>query len=84
MMRATCTQFTMAITSATIQRLGWNRAASTMARSSAGKAIIRSVKRMSTVAAQPRKKPATMPTSAPMNTAMPLATMPMTSDVRAP
>ena len=69
---------------ATIQRLGRNSAASTMARSSAGKAIIRSVKRISTVAMKPRKNPAVTPTSAPMATASPLATMPMTRDVRAP
>ena len=43
------------MTSATIQRLGWKIAASTMASSSAGKAIIRSVKRISTVPIQPRK-----------------------------
>jgi len=84
MMRATCTQFTSAITSATIQSEGRNIAASTMARSSAGNAIIRSVKRISTVAIQPRKKPATIPMKAPSATATPFATTPITSDVRAP
>ena len=48
-----------------------------MARSSAGNAIIRSVKRIRIIAIQPRKKPATMPTSAPIVTAMPFATMPI-------
>ena len=83
-MRATCIQFTMAMTSATIHRLGRKIAASTMARSSAGNAIIRSVKRISAPPTKPRKNPAVTPTSAPIITAMPLATMPMTSDVRAP
>ncbi len=53
--RAICTQFTSAITSATIHRLGRKIAASTIASSSAGNAIIRSVKRISTAPIQPRK-----------------------------
>ena len=72
------------MTIATIQRLGWNIAASTMARSSAGNAAIRSVKRISTAPINPPKKPAVMPISAPIATATPLATMPMISEVRAP
>ena len=84
MTRASCTQFTMAMTSATIHRLGWNSAASTMASSSAGNAIIRSVKRMSTPPTMPPKKPAVIPTRAPIATAMPLATTPTMSEVRAP
>ena len=55
MTRAICTQFTSAITMATIQRLGWNTAARQMASSRAGKAIIRSVKRISAPPTQPRK-----------------------------
>ena len=43
----------MAMTSATISRLGWKIAASTIASSSAGNAIMRSVKRISTAPAQP-------------------------------
>ena len=74
----------MAMTSATIHRLGWKIAASTMASSSAGKAIIRSVKPMSAAPTQPRKNPAVTPTSAPISTAAPLATIPITSEVRAP
>gem|GEM_PF-6279585 len=53
MTRATCTQFTIAITSATIHRLGLKIAASAIARSSAGKAIIKSVKRMIAAPTQP-------------------------------
>ncbi len=55
MTRAICTQFTMAITSATIHRLGLNVAARTMASSNAGKAIIKSVKRINTAPTSPRK-----------------------------
>ncbi len=54
-MRATCTQLTSAMTIATIHRLGRSSAASTMASSSAGNAIIRSVKRISTLPTKPRK-----------------------------
>ncbi len=53
--RAVCTQFTKAITMATIQSEGWKIAARQIASRSAGKAIIRSVKRMSTAPIQPRK-----------------------------
>jgi len=76
--------FGMAMTSATIQRLGRKIAASTIARSSAGKAAMRSVKRISTAPIAPPKKPAVTPIKAPMATATPLATIPMTRDVRAP
>ena len=48
-----CTQFTSAMTRATIHKLGLRMAASAMASSSAGNAIIRSVKRMMTVPTQP-------------------------------
>ncbi|CRO75047.1 hypothetical protein PAERUG_P18_London_17_VIM_2_04_10_01612 [Pseudomonas aeruginosa] len=74
----------MAITSATIHTLGWKIAASAIASSSAGKAIIRSVKRISTLPSQPRTKPAVSPTRVPISTARPLATRPMKSEVRAP
>ena len=57
------------MTSATIHRLGRKSAASTMARSSAGNATIRSVKRISAAPMKPRKNPAVMPTSAPIATA---------------
>ncbi len=53
MMRATCTQLTRAITSATIQRLGLSSAARTIASKSAGNAIMRSVKRMSAFPTKP-------------------------------
>ena len=53
MTRAICTQFTRAITIATIHREGAKMAASAMARSSAGNAIIRSVNRMIAVPTQP-------------------------------
>ena len=55
MMRAICTQFTSAMTRATIHRLGWKIAASAIASSSAGNAIIRSVKRISALPIQPRE-----------------------------
>ena len=83
-MRAVCTQLTSAITIATIHRLGDSTAARQIARSSAGNAIIRSVKRIRTAPIQPRKKPAVTPTRVPMISATPLATMPMIRDVRAP
>ena len=47
----------------TIQRLGWKSAASTIARRNAGKAVIRSVKRMSTLPTTPAKKSAVTPIS---------------------
>ena len=72
------------MTSATIHRLGRKIAASTIARRRAGNAAIRSVKRISTEPMKRPKKPAVMPIAAPMATAAPLATMPMTSEVRAP
>ena len=53
MTRATQTQFTKAITRATIQRLGEKIAARAIASSSAGKAIMRSVKRLMIVAVSP-------------------------------
>ena len=72
------------MTSATIHRLGWKIAASTMASSSAGNAIIRSVKRMRIAPTQPRKIAGGDADQRPDRTAMPLATIPMTSEVRAP
>ena len=53
MTRAIWTQLTSAITIATIHSEGVKIAASTMASSSAGKAIIRSVKRISRAPSQP-------------------------------
>ncbi len=82
--RAVCTQFTSAMTRATIHSDGWKMAARQIASKSAGKAIIRSVKRIRTAPIQPRKKPAVMPTSVPINRARPFATTPMTSEVCAP
>ena len=74
----------MAMTSATIHSDGWKIAASTIASSSAGKAIIRSVKRIITAPSQPPTKPATTPKKVPISTAAPLATTPMISEVWAP
>jgi tRNA-dihydrouridine synthase B len=59
-------------------------AARQIASRSAGKAIIRSVKRIRMPPIQPRKNPAVMPTSVPMTSASPLATTPMISEVCAP
>ena len=55
MTRAVCTQFTKAITIATIHSEGEKMAARQIARSKAGNAIIRSVKRISTEPITPRK-----------------------------
>ena len=74
----------MAMTMATIQSDGRKIAASAMASSRAGKAIIRSVARMMIVPVQPRRYPARMPSVVPVMTATPFAAMPMMREVRAP
>ena len=84
MIRAIHTQFTMAMTMATIHRLGRRIAARAMARISAGNAIIISVSRMKTVLTQPRKYPAAAPNSVPIVSAAALARTPISSETRAP
>ena len=84
MIRAVCTQFTSAITNATIHSEGWKIAARQIASSSAGKAIIRSVKRISTAPTQPLRQPAVTPTAVPIRIDSPFATTPMISEVCAP
>ncbi len=82
--RAIWTQFIMPMTSATISREGLKMAASTIASSNAGKAIMRSVMRIRTPPIQPPKYPAVIPTVAPSTMAMPLASTPMMRDVWVP
>ena len=72
------------MTKATIQSDGWKIAARQIASSRAGKAIIRSVKRISMAPIQPWKNPAVSPTTVPITSAIPFAATPMTRDVRAP
>ena len=67
-----------------IQRLGFRMATSAMASSRVGKAIMMSVKRMSSVSTQPPKKPASAPTRVPMATASKLASTPTIRLTRAP
>src|SRR5207249_4575768 len=84
MIRAIHTQFTMAMTMATIHRLGRRIAARAMPRISAGNAIIISVSRMKTVLTKPRKYPAAAPNSVPIVNAAALARTPISSETRAP
>ncbi len=64
--------------------LGPTSAAMVMARIRAGNAIIRSVDRITMLPTTPRRNPAVNPIRVPANRAIPFATNPTSSEVRAP
>ena len=72
------------MTTMMIHMLGLRMATSVIASSSVGKAIITSVKRISTLSKRPPKKPATEPMTVPRATASELASTPTSKLTCAP
>ncbi len=82
--RATFIQRTRPTMTTIVRKLGPNRALARMSRNRSGSDSMRSTSRMRTLSSQPRKKPASPPTSTPSSKATTVASAPTASDTRPP